>query len=50
MRILLDECLPEGLRYELTGHQVRIAREAGLAALAVHPAGARALCDDDTDA
>jgi predicted nuclease of predicted toxin-antitoxin system len=31
MRVLLDECLPEGLRTELPGHQVLTAREAGLA-------------------
>jgi predicted nuclease of predicted toxin-antitoxin system len=31
MRVLLDECLPERLRHELPGHQVRTAREAGLA-------------------
>ena len=31
MRILLDECLPEGLRAELSGHRVLTAREAGLA-------------------
>jgi predicted nuclease of predicted toxin-antitoxin system len=31
MRVLLDECLPEGLRAELTGHQVLTARDAGLA-------------------
>jgi predicted nuclease of predicted toxin-antitoxin system len=31
MRVLLDECLPERLRDELPGHQVRTAREAGLA-------------------
>ena len=31
MRVLLDECLPEGLRAELPGHQVLTAREAGLA-------------------
>ena len=30
MRVLLDECLPERLRDELPGHQVRTAREAGL--------------------
>jgi predicted nuclease of predicted toxin-antitoxin system len=31
MRVLLDECLPERLKGELPGHQVRTAREAGLA-------------------
>lgn len=31
MRVLLDECLPEGLRAELPGHHVLTAREAGLA-------------------
>ena len=31
MRVLLDECLPERLKDELPGHQVRTAREAGLA-------------------
>ena len=31
MRVLLDECLPELLKQELPGHQVRTAREAGLA-------------------
>jgi predicted nuclease of predicted toxin-antitoxin system len=31
MRVLLDECLPEGLRAELTGHQVLTVRDAGLA-------------------
>ena len=31
MRVLLDECVPERLRDELPGHQVRTAREAGLA-------------------
>lgn len=31
MRVLLDECLPEGLRAELPGHKVLTAREAGLA-------------------
>src|SRR5258708_22809615 len=31
MRVLLDECLPERLRDELPGHQVRTAREVGLA-------------------
>jgi predicted nuclease of predicted toxin-antitoxin system len=31
MRVLLDECLPEGLRTELPGHRVLTAREAGLA-------------------
>jgi predicted nuclease of predicted toxin-antitoxin system len=30
MLVLLDECLPEGLRAELPGHQVLTAREAGL--------------------
>jgi hypothetical protein len=31
MRVLLDECLPEGLRAELPGHQVLTVRQAGLA-------------------
>jgi predicted nuclease of predicted toxin-antitoxin system len=31
MRVLLDECLPEQLKQELPDHQVRTAREAGLA-------------------
>jgi len=31
MRVLLDECLPEGLRAELPGHQILTVREAGLA-------------------
>ena|SRR5258708_1424745 len=31
MRVLLDECLPEGLRAELPVHQVLTVREAGLA-------------------
>jgi predicted nuclease of predicted toxin-antitoxin system len=31
MRVLLDECLPEGLRAELPGHRVLTVREAGLA-------------------
>jgi predicted nuclease of predicted toxin-antitoxin system len=31
MRVLLDECLPERLQSELPDHQVRTAREAGLA-------------------
>jgi predicted nuclease of predicted toxin-antitoxin system len=31
MRVLLDECLPEPLKLELPGHQVRTAHEAGLA-------------------
>jgi len=31
MRVLLDECVPEGLRVELPGHRVATAREAGLA-------------------
>jgi hypothetical protein len=31
MRVLLDECLPEGLRGEISGHQVATSREAGLA-------------------
>jgi predicted nuclease of predicted toxin-antitoxin system len=31
MRVLLDECLPEGLKAELPGHQVLTTREAGLA-------------------
>jgi len=32
MRVLLDECVPEGLRVEIPGgHRVATAREAGLA-------------------
>jgi predicted nuclease of predicted toxin-antitoxin system len=31
MRVLLDECRPERLKQELPGHEVRTAREAGLA-------------------
>jgi len=31
MRVLLDECLPEGLRAELPEHRVLTVREAGLA-------------------
>jgi len=31
MRVLLDECVPEGLRAEIPGHRVATAREAGLA-------------------
>jgi len=32
MRVLLDECVPEGLRVEISGgHRVATAREAGLA-------------------
>jgi|CXWL01.1.fsa_nt_gi predicted nuclease of predicted toxin-antitoxin system len=30
MRVLLDECLPVGLRDELRGHQVLTARQANL--------------------
>jgi predicted nuclease of predicted toxin-antitoxin system len=31
MRVLLDECLPEGLKAELSGHQVLTVRQVGLA-------------------
>ncbi len=31
MRVLLDECLPEGLAKELPGHDVKTVRQAGLA-------------------
>ncbi|HEV7507141.1 MAG TPA: DUF5615 family PIN-like protein [Thermoanaerobaculia bacterium] len=31
MRVLLDECLPEGLRAEFPGHRVLTVRAAGLA-------------------
>lgn len=33
MRVLLDECVPEGLRTELPGHRVTTSREAGLAGI-----------------
>jgi hypothetical protein len=33
MRILLDECLPAGLRRELTGHEVSTAPQMGWAGL-----------------
>jgi PIN like domain len=29
MRVLLDECVPRALRYELPGHQVKTVAEAG---------------------
>ena len=31
MRVLLDECVPRGLRTELSGHEVRTVAEAGWA-------------------
>jgi hypothetical protein len=31
MRVLLDECIPEGLKEGLPGHEVLTARQAGLA-------------------
>lgn len=31
MRVLLDECVPRGLRAELPGHQVKTVAEAGWA-------------------
>ena len=31
MRVLLDECVPRGLRKELLGHQVKTVAEAGWA-------------------
>jgi predicted nuclease of predicted toxin-antitoxin system len=31
MRVLLDECLPEGLKAEIPGHEVLTVRQAGLA-------------------
>jgi hypothetical protein len=33
MRVLLDECVSEGLRKYLTGHECQTARYAGLAGL-----------------
>jgi hypothetical protein len=31
MRVLLDECVPRGLRRELPGHEVKTVAEAGWA-------------------
>lgn len=31
MRVLLDECLPRRLKFELTGHEVTTVQEAGWA-------------------
>jgi hypothetical protein len=31
MRVLLDECVPRGLRKELVGHEVKTVAEAGWA-------------------
>jgi hypothetical protein len=31
MRVLLDECVPRGLRSELSGHEVKTVAEAGWA-------------------
>ena len=33
MRLLLDECVPRPLKKEFSGHEVKTAREAGLAGL-----------------
>ena len=33
MRVLLDECVPRGLRAELPGHEVKTVAEAGWAGL-----------------
>src|SRR5215467_10008957 len=33
MRLLLDECVPRRLKREFAGHEVKTAREAGLAGL-----------------
>ncbi len=33
MRVLLDECLPRGLKSELAGHEVRTVQEEGWAGL-----------------
>ena len=33
MRLLLDECVPRPLKNEFAGHDVKTAREAGLAGL-----------------
>ena len=34
MRLLLDECIDEGLRHHFTGHECRTCRYAGLTGLA----------------
>src|ERR1017187_8748610 len=34
MRLLLDECIDEGLRYHFTGHECQTCRYAGLSGLA----------------
>ena len=34
MRLLLDECIDEGLRYHFTGHECQTCRYAGLTGLA----------------
>ena|SRR5436305_4746732 len=34
MRLLLDECIDEGLRHHFTGHECQTCRYAGLAGLA----------------
>ena len=34
MRLLLDECIDEGLRHHLTGHECQTCRYAGLTGLA----------------
>ena len=34
MRLLLDECIDEGLRHHFTGHECQSCRYAGLAGLA----------------
>ena len=33
MRVLLDECIDEGLRYHFTGHECQTCRYAGLTGL-----------------
>lgn len=33
MRVLLDACMPQGLRHDVSGHDVQTARFAGLADL-----------------
>ena len=33
MRLLLDECVPRRVKKELVGHEVKTAKEAGLAGL-----------------
>ena len=33
MRVLLDACMPQDLRHEISGHEVQTARFAGLADL-----------------